>query len=74
VGSIVLVCFCWLARGGSNHVRGMRLRGGLSPPTDTTLVNTTVLDVAGAAIVGVGGWYGGELVFSYAVGVAARKP
>jgi uncharacterized membrane protein len=47
-------------------------RGGTSPPSGATLISTVALDAAGAAIVTVGGWYGGELVFGHAVGVDAH--
>jgi uncharacterized membrane protein len=46
------------------------LRGGSSPPTGTTLVATLALDGLGAALLVIGGFYGGELVFGHGVGVA----
>ncbi len=46
------------------------LRGGSSPPTGTTLVATLALDGLGAALLLIGGYYGGELVFRHGVGVA----
>jgi uncharacterized membrane protein len=45
------------------------IRGGSSVPRGGVLVAALALDVGGAAIVGVGAWYGGELVFGHGVGV-----
>jgi len=47
-------------------------RGGTAPPSGAALISTVALDAVGAAIVTVGGWYGGELVFGHAVGVDAQ--
>lgn len=45
------------------------VRGGSAPPHGGVLVAALALDAGGAAIAGVGAWYGGELVFGHGVGV-----
>ncbi len=44
------------------------LRGGSGVPHGLALASTFLLDAAGTALVTVGGWYGGELVFGHGVG------
>lgn len=45
------------------------VRGGAAPPHGRDLVASVALDVIGTAVLAVGGWYGGELVFTHGVGV-----
>jgi uncharacterized membrane protein len=44
------------------------LRGGPAAPQGALVAATVALDVAGAAILTVGGWFGGHLVFHHGVG------
>lgn len=45
------------------------LRAGPAAPRGALATTTVVLDVVGAAILSVGGWFGGDLVFRHGVGV-----
>jgi uncharacterized membrane protein len=44
------------------------IRGGASPPTDARRIATLILEGVGCLLLGVGGWYGGHLVFHFGVG------
>jgi uncharacterized membrane protein len=44
------------------------LRGGPAVPRGALVPATVALDAVGAAVLTVGGWYGGELVFRHGVG------
>jgi len=43
-------------------------RGGLAPPDTLRAAITTALDIGGAVLLGIGGWYGGELVLRHNIG------
>jgi uncharacterized membrane protein len=47
------------------------IRGGTAAPDGTSLVATLALEGLGAAILGYGGWLGGELVYRHGVGRAS---
>ena len=49
------------------------VRKGAEPPTGSSLYAALALDCVGAALLMVGGWYGGELVFAHGVGHAAAR-
>ena len=44
------------------------VRGGPSPPTNLARTATLILEAVGLIALGVGGWYGGHLVFHHGVG------
>jgi uncharacterized membrane protein len=48
-------------------------RGGASVPTGKALVATLALEVLGFALLALGGWLGGELVYRHGVGRASEK-
>jgi len=61
-----LMCACWLLYGAS-----ALLRGGLGPPAHRTAA--VAAQYAGFALLSVGGWLGGHLVYSHGSGVRAEK-
>ena len=51
----------------------LMFRAGPQPPHGVLRAATVALDAAGALVLLIGGWLGGELVFSHGVGVARPK-
>lgn len=49
------------------------VRGGPSPPTGMSRISTLTLEGAGLILLGVGGWFGGHLVFHHGVGRDNRE-
>ncbi len=47
---------------------GLLVRGGAAPPHGMARLGTVAMDVAGALVLTIGGWYGGELVFAHGIG------
>ena len=50
------------------------VRGGAAPPHGMARLGIIALDAAGAVVLLIGGWYGGELVFAYGIGSAGEAP
>lgn len=50
------------------YLASLLVRGGASPPAGRALLAVPGLEVLGVALLAVGGWYGGHLVFHYGVG------
>jgi hypothetical protein len=44
------------------------VRGGAAPPHGLARLGIVAIDVAGAVVLMIGGWYGGELVFGHGIG------
>lgn len=51
----------------------LALRGGPAAPSGSRLAAVLVVDGLGAALLVIGGWYGGELVFRHGVGSDLRR-
>src|SRR5919205_943243 len=50
------------------YVVGMFARGGAEGPRGSAALAVLLLDGAGALLLGVGGWYGGHLLFHHGAG------
>jgi uncharacterized membrane protein len=50
------------------------VRGGPSPPTGMSRIATLGLEGIGLILLGIGGWYGGHLVFHHGVGRDESRP
>lgn len=55
------------------YLVSLLLRGGAERPAGGNLVAVLVLEAIGALLLAVGGWYGGHLVFHYAIGSDAQN-
>ncbi len=50
------------------YLASLLVRGGAAPPAGRSLLAVLGLEVVGVALLAIGGWYGGHLVFHYGVG------
>ena len=48
------------------------VRGSPAPPHGMARLGIVAIDVAGAVVLMIGGWYGGELVFAYGIGSSSE--
>lgn len=50
------------------YLASLLVRGGATPPEGRSLLAVLLLEVLGVALLSVGGWYGGHLVFHFGIG------
>ena len=55
------------------YLASLLVRGGARAPAGRSLFAVLGLEVLGVALLAIGGWYGGHLVFHHGVGVDARE-